>query len=163
MLNRLLLATLLLTFLSGTSPAGAQQIDVVNNQPFPIRTPLVVRGVKLADGATAAQQLGDDAVVIVDAAASSTSRVAMEIPANVRMRNRVELKPSDGAIGVSFDGKNLGALAWSVVVHPIDPNGPKTQEKALDTKADFAAEFKALPLAFKKTAEGPVFETWSAG
>jgi hypothetical protein len=153
---------LALSIASLITPATAQQIDVVNNQPFPIHMPLVVRGVRLADGATAAQQVGDDAVVIVNAEPSTTSRVQTQIPENVRLRNRVELKPAENAIGVTFDGKDLGRLAWGVVARPVDPKGPKTQEKALDTKGDFAAEFQPLKLSFTKTGEGPVFETWSA-
>ena len=142
--------------------ADAQQIDVVNNQPFEINMPVQVRGVKLAEGATAAQQVGNDAVVIVAAPANATTRVPLEIPANARLRNRVELKPAGNAIAVAFQGNDLGTLAWGVVVRPVDPKGPRTQEKALDTKADFAAGFKPLALAFKKTGEGPVFETWTA-
>ena len=157
------LFTLALSLTSAIAPAAdAQQIDVVNNQPFEINMPVQVRGVKLADGATSAQQVGEDAVVVVAAPAGATTRVPLEVPANVRMRNRVELKPAENAVGIAFDGKDVGSLAWGVVVRPVDPKGPKTQEKALDTKADFAGGFKPLALSFKKTGDGPVFETWTA-
>lgn len=148
-------------FLSAV-PAVAQKVEVVNNQPFPIHTPLVVRNVTLPDGATAAQQVGDDAVIVVSAPAGATVQAPLEIPANVRMRSRVELKPDANAIGIAFDGKDLGKLAWGVIVRPIDPTGPQTQMTARDTKRDFAAEFSALPLSFTKIGEGPVFQTWSA-
>src|SRR5215216_4124497 len=87
--------------------ASAQQIDIVNNQPFPIHMPLTVRGVKPAAGATAMQQVGEDAVVIVEAQPSSTSRVQTQIPNNVRMRNRVSLAAKENAVAVTFDGKDL--------------------------------------------------------
>jgi hypothetical protein len=170
---RIALALVALSLLDGCSAAAtgaespaaavaAGRVDVVNNQPFPIRMPLVVRGVKVPEGATAAQQVGDDAVVIVDAQASSTSRVAMQVPPNVRMRNRVELKAAENGISIAFDGEDLGRLAWGVVVKPIDPKGPRTEEKALDTKADFAAAFQPLALSFAKASEGAVYDTWRA-
>ncbi|HEV2293457.1 MAG TPA: hypothetical protein VGR35_06345 [Tepidisphaeraceae bacterium] len=143
-------------------PAWAQQIDIVNNQPFDIHMPVQVRGVKLTDSATAAQQVGDDAVIVMSAPAGAKVQAPLEIPPNVRMRSRVELKPDANAVRIAFDGKDRGELAWGVIVRPIDPNGPQTQMKALDTKGDFAAGFSPLPLSFRKTGEGPVFETWSA-
>src|SRR5689334_7491328 len=55
-----------------TSAAMADTvISITNNQAFDVRQPMLVRVAKVADSAVA-QQVGSDAMVLVDAAAKAT-------------------------------------------------------------------------------------------
>src|SRR5207247_3075899 len=55
---------------------------------------------------------------------------------------------------------DLGRMTWGIVLHTI-AKVPTTQE-ASQTRSNFDADIEPLPLQFKKTGEGPLFETWSA-
>src|SRR5947207_825824 len=50
----------------------AQSLEVVNNQPFDIRMPWLVRGIKAPANAPA-QRVGDDAVVLINVPAHGTA------------------------------------------------------------------------------------------
>src|SRR5438045_7145234 len=79
--------------------ADAQTVEVVNHQPFPIAMPW-----RLHDGNT----------VMVDVAASGrqTIDLALREPAAAGMR----VEPVENGIGLNFDGRDLGALSWDIMV-----------------------------------------------
>src|SRR5687767_13449192 len=75
--------------------ATAQTIELVNNQPFDIRMPLRVRGLKLSGGSALAQQTGTDAIVMVNVPASQTRTLTL---------GPVAQQASLVAVGVKPDG-----------------------------------------------------------
>src|SRR5687768_2342771 len=70
------IAVFVLTF----GAAAQSVVELVNNQPFDIRMPLKVRGLKLdvPAGVTITQQVGDDAVVMVEVPASGSRTLTLQ-------------------------------------------------------------------------------------
>jgi hypothetical protein len=156
-MNGLRLAAVVLLACVGL--ANAQALEVVNNQPFPIDMPWLVRGIKAPAGAPV-QQVGDDAVVMLSLPASGTAR-PLEQTLAPGSGIGPTIAPTENGVALKFGKAELGRLSWGVVMHAIEKAPPTTQEAA-QTRANFDADVPALPLDFKKTGEGPLFETWSA-
>ena len=147
------------------SAARGQTVEMVNNHPFDIRMPVMLRGVKhTGEPQPFAQAAGDDLVVWADVPALQTVKPSFDgkgPTAQVQYANRVELMPVDGGVGIHIAGRDTGRLAWGVVVGPA-PTKLNEGEQAPSTKQDFAASFKPLPLKFQPGAEGQLFSTWTA-
>ena len=129
--------------------ASAQTVELVNNQPFDIRMPLTVRGVKLTRRtAPLAQQAGERldrhgrrAGVAVDATLSLGPVAQQASP------RRRRLKPDGDGVAITAGGKDMGRLTWGVVVDQA-PADAKKGEPQPSTKRDFAAAFKPVALKF---------------
>ncbi|HYO07896.1 MAG TPA: hypothetical protein VER17_02915 [Tepidisphaeraceae bacterium] len=135
----------------------AQALEVVNHQPFPIRMPWLVRGMKVAADAPA-QQVGDGAVVLVDVPAAGTARpLEVGLPES---RSTPAVAPRDGGLHLKLGEADLGQLAWGVVLRKLDQRS--TDATAADTMRHHDGEFWQLPLTFARTGGGPLFQTWSA-
>jgi len=125
------------------SAAPAQQVQVINNQPFPIRMPW-----KMLDGAH---------VMIDVAAAGKQSIDVASIEPGVPT---LAAEASDSGIRFKTGAQDLGSLQWDLIVDPIEKRA--SDEDAWKTKRDYDALFKAMPLVFKKSRSEKLFETWSA-
>jgi hypothetical protein len=153
------LGKVLLSFLFICCPARAAEltVELVNNHAFDIHQPVRIRNIKLDAQSANAQQLGDDLIVIANVAASQGR--TLKIPDTAQSPEpRLKLEPTNDAISLGFDGKDLGTLAWDVIVHPAD----KDKAEPVSTKRNFDESFEPLPLKFERSAQGPLFDTWSA-
>jgi hypothetical protein len=130
-----------------------KQIQIINNQPFAVRMPLRLYGAKLPDSPTV-QNDGDDSLVFVKVDGKATAEI--EKPGSGRT---AAITPGNGGVSIEFADKRIGTLAWDIVVlkDQKDDGGGRG-----GVPLDFAGSFKAIDLNFTKTAEGPVFEKWSA-
>jgi hypothetical protein len=151
--------------LSAALPTSAQTLEIVNNQPFDVRQPLRLRGVAL-DGpaSTAAQPAGKgDLVVMIDVPASQSKKVPLSgagVPQQVEAQ-AVAVKPDRAGVAITAGGRDMGTLAWGVVVGPA-PTEKAKGDPAPSTKRDFAASFSPIALRFEPTADGPLFKAWTA-
>jgi hypothetical protein len=136
--------------------AAAQALEVTNNQSFDIRQPVRVRGMK-ADASGAAQQVGDDAMVIVEVPASGSARPLEHKPAPASKTPTAT--PGEDGIAIRYGEKDLGKLSWDILVENIDKT--PSDEEASQTKRDFDGLFKAQKITFKSVNKGPLFETFS--
>src|SRR5437762_3546093 len=149
-MTRLALLSALFVFVAG---AHGQALEVVNNQPFPIDMPWLVRGIKVPANAPA-QQIGDDAMVMVDVPAGATVRPLERTPP-AESNLAPTLTPADNGVALKLGNADLGRLSWAIVLHTID-KVPTTQEAA-ETKKNFAGDVAAMELTFKKTGGGSFF------
>ncbi|HSU57398.1 MAG TPA: hypothetical protein VLT36_25370, partial [Candidatus Dormibacteraeota bacterium] len=156
--NPVMRLLLLCCLLTGSWPAlGA--VHLVNNQPFPIRMPFYIsatdsRQAKLS-GSTF-QQSGTNFAFIAQVGANSEMDLRAEGSTNQNLR----VTAVSNGLGVTWAGQALGELEWGIVVH--DAKRERGETDGESTKADFNAKFEPLPLAFKQTEKGPVFELWTA-
>ncbi|MCA1555416.1 MAG: hypothetical protein LC747_01880, partial [Acidobacteria bacterium] len=141
-------------------------IVLVNNQPFRVRMPIHVRGQKLGLGTWAVsdgrpvQQVGTDAIFIADLNASSSERLAFRQGRSASKPAALTLLPAANGVALRYNGKDAGRLAWDVVVRDAQPAARK--ESRAMTRPDFANQFAAIPLSFRKSATGAVFDVWRA-
>ncbi len=135
----IVMASLLIVCASAT----AQQVEIVNNQPFAIRMPW-----RMLDGTN----------VLIDVPASGKQSVAPETASANPLA--VSLQPVDSGVQLGSGGQELGTLQWDVILDPIEKRA--SDEDAAKTKRDYDAIFKPLALTFKKSASSKLLETWSA-
>jgi hypothetical protein len=123
--------------------------------------PLTLRGVKLdaAGGTTVAQQVNADAVVMVDLPASQSKKIDLSLGDGVQ--SPVTIKADSTGVALAVNGKDMGRLAWAVVVDK-PPTEKAEGDQAPSTKRDFAAAFKPVALTFKQSASGKLFDDWTA-
>jgi hypothetical protein len=136
--------------------AAAQALEVTNNQSFDIRQPVLVRGMK-ADASGAAQQVGDDAVVIVEVPASGSARPLEHKPAAASKTPTA--MPGEDGIAIRYGEKDLGKLSWDILVENIDKT--PSDEEASQTKRNFDGLFNAQKITFKSVNKGALFETFA--
>ncbi len=137
---------------------GAGRVEVVNNQPFAVYQPVRIRGINAevgnADGKR--QGVGDDLVILADVGVGQTQNANITGAEGSKWQLVVE---ADGeGIGMKLNGKDLGTLAWDVVVERVT----KTQAEYVSTKRKFNESFKAMPLKFEKSKTGELLDTWTA-
>src|SRR5688500_6653238 len=130
-INRNLLAGLL--SFSLVPPAFGQTVELVHDQPFDIRMPLKVRGLKLETGSALAQQAGGDAVVMVDVPASQTRTLPLGRVTQQASPVAVGIMPDGDGVAITAGGENMGRLSWGVVVDKA-PADPKKGEPQPSTK-----------------------------
>lgn len=152
-----------LALLAGCTSSGRNEVRIVNNQPFDIRMPMQLRGAgERAEASPVAQPQGEDLVIFADVRGSRATTLNLAPDDAKRQPAMLALKPSGQGIEITSNGTSLGVLTWQLIVRPADPKAPKTEEGARSTKADFNEMFKPLPLSFRQTGSGPLFDTWSA-
>jgi hypothetical protein len=158
------------SFIQSVNASSNQQrsVTIANNQPFPIRMPVRIKGLGLPDGSWATSQnqpvqiVGGDAVFIADLKPSTQQQITFKPAGSVKSSSSLSLNESSDGIALSYAGKDLGTITWDIVLREVKRARGSRNGEPESTRADFASQFKALPMTFKRTAEGPVFDTWTA-
>ncbi|MEP6703191.1 MAG: hypothetical protein ABJB34_00130 [Acidobacteriota bacterium] len=141
-------------------------VEIVNNQPFPVRMPIALRGSRaVGDFGTTTngvpvQKDGDDLIFVADLPASAVralklTATAAKLPLRARS---LRLEPVDNGIDVKFGGTDLGTISWEVLYRVSKPGELKGDP--FSTKEDFAQSFQPAEIKFERIIEGPVFDTW---
>ncbi len=144
---------------------GAPLLTLCNNQPFPIHMPMRFsqsagkdKGPWLANGRQPAQLIGQDIVLVADIPASTTELFdLMRLPIGSR-EPFFKIEPRGAGVKLNYSGRDLGQLDWEMDTFPIE-----TTKGATNEPQHFDASFKALPLKWRRTTHGPVFDQWQAG
>lgn len=142
-----------------SSLAKEAAIVLENNQPFRIHMPIKVSGLSETTANRAIQFLGTNAIFIANAAPESRA----EIPVNATTKAGTAVfaaRPTAKGMELFFADKSLGQLGWDIFVKPVAALA--AEDAAMTNREDFSRSFSALPLTFRKTSSGPVFESWSA-
>ncbi|MBA3631820.1 MAG: hypothetical protein H0W58_03250 [Acidobacteria bacterium] len=141
------------------------RIELVNNQPFPVRMPIAVKNGNLNGGTwktsdgKAAQKDGDSLVFIADLPASSTQNFKLQNGSNFKTANKLfTLNPTENGVALKFAGVELGRLSWDIIFRDSKPE--ELKGVPFSTKEDFAAAFQPISIKFEKAAEGAVFDVW---
>ncbi|HEY0462359.1 MAG TPA: hypothetical protein VGC97_24715 [Pyrinomonadaceae bacterium] len=146
----------------------AQTIKIVNNQPFPVRLPVVVKGANLqgekwraaGGGGAAVQKDGEDLIFVADLPASQAESLKLEKAPAKGVNKPFVLSPSNGGAALKFAGAELGQLSWDIIFRDSKPEELKGEP--VSTKEDFSARFEPLSLRFEKVSAGAVFDLWRA-
>ncbi|MDQ3756204.1 MAG: hypothetical protein M3371_15915 [Acidobacteriota bacterium] len=144
------------------------RLEVINNQPFPIKMPLGLRGVpsprdEVRQAQMAVQREGDDLIFIADLAASSRARVDLQRLSPRSSATSLALRPiGDTGIALTYGGRELGQLGWDIIVRDVKDKRQAGRSEAESTRDDFAHGFQAMPMRFQSLATGALFDTWNA-
>ncbi|MEO7674112.1 MAG: hypothetical protein ABIU09_08565 [Pyrinomonadaceae bacterium] len=160
---------LLLTIFAVQIPASAQagrvEIELINNQPFPVRMPVAVKGHSLsseivkASFGTGVQKYGDNLVFIGEVPASSRQTLSVQSTAGKKSREKLfVLDPAGNSVGLKFAGAYLGRLSWQILSRDSRPEELKGQP--FSTKEDFSKQFQPVSIKFERITEGGVFDIW---
>ncbi len=161
------LMSALATISSGQSSRTPGIVELINNQPFPVRMPLRVRGYNLGQGAWAiadrqpVQQTGSDVVFVADVNASSSRRFAFQQDRRARPSALLRLRSEGDSVALHYGDSELGRMSWDIVLRRVERARPQNAETE-STRADFHAGFRALPMSFHRDVEGVVFDVWRA-
>ncbi len=129
--------------------------------------PVEVRQLKLANGSWSTsegkpvQALGSNAVLVADLAPGKEKQLELG-QHNAPQSTALTVTAANPAIGVVFNGKNLGSLSWDIVLQELKKRPADEGDGPPSTRRDFAAGFQPLPLSFSRVSNGPVFDTWTA-
>lgn len=126
--------------------------------------PITVRGLELGAGQWTAdgrgvQLLGSNAVLIADVAPGAKKEIPIKA-GTAAEQIALTVKPASNGVALIFSGKELGRLSWDIFLKPAKAASHDETQPAAHENFDTA--FNALSLAFRKTADGPVFKTWTA-
>src|SRR5690349_6446187 len=116
--------------------AAGVSIELVNNHPFDIRMPV---------------QLRDDLTVIAEVPPSSTRRIESDAS---DAKPALQATPDANGLKIA----DLGTLTWDVIVQPAQAD---RGAEPPSTKRDFDKLFHPLALKFDRTAQSPLFDTFS--
>lgn len=151
-----------------TASRAPIMVELINNQPFPLRMPVRLRDVNPGGGAWSTtanrpvQQENDDLIFIADVAPFAHERFSLRPGAPPDQATPFILKPNAKGVMLAYSGEDLGTLAWDIVAREMPEERGKQRGAPATTRADFAAQFEALPLSFVRSACGPVFDIWRA-
>jgi hypothetical protein len=124
-----------------------------------------IRGRQLGQGSWATskgspvQQVGEDIVLVTDLNALSSERLSFRRKENKNNSAALTVLPTPAGVALQYQGKDAGQLSWDVVVREEHPAADRL---ITGPRPDFAIGFSALPLSFRKTVSGAVFDVWSA-
>src|ERR1051326_8534846 len=150
-------------------------LELVNNQEFRVRLPWEVRNIRVARTNSHAsgqgfQQDGSNVSLVANLRPRETKHFELSpetqephspvpflevLPCPAGVRLFCQTSPGRGATSTN----NLGTLSWDIVLRETPKS---TTDSARPSKMSFDSEFTPLPLFFKNTASGPVFEKWEA-
>ncbi len=165
----LFIISLLLTFFPAKQVAISAatetvKIGLVNNQPFPVRMPIAVKGGNLNgetwktfDGKTV-QRDGDSLVFIADLPASSRQNFSLQNGSIKAAQKLFVLSPIENGVALKFAGTEVGRISWDIIFR--DSKLEELKGEPFSTKEDFAAAFQPISIKFEKTTEGAVFDVW---
>lgn len=141
-----------------------QTVNVVNNQPFPVRMPIRLRGANLSGSARqtangqAIQADGEDAIFIADLSASASVNYRLQNASSTAATKLFVLSPTENGVSLNFAGAELGRLSWQILYRDSKPEELKGEPYS--TQADFSKQFQALPFKFTKVLTGAVYDIW---
>jgi hypothetical protein len=137
-------------------------IELINNQPFPIRMPVVVDG--FPDNGELKkmqswQQDGTNAVIIANLGPKSAERLRLDDRPRTAGVGTLTAQPTDTGLSLRLAKRDLGSFEWDIIVKPLG-KGRKTATDATSSRMDFDQVFHALSPRFARIASGPLFEEW---
>lgn len=166
----------ILLILSGATSVDAQNranerirrdIRIVNNQPFPVKMPIDLRGTSLngtdwrtADGKAAQTETASgNLFFIADLPASSAKSYRLQSVSGANENDKpLSIVPTENGISLNFANANLGELAWQILYRDSRP--AELKGEPYSTKTDFSKDFQALPFKFTKISTGALFDVW---
>jgi hypothetical protein len=128
-------------------PSLAQKVEVINNHAFPVRMPWTLH-----------DPAGKGATVLIDVPANG--RQSVDGSAAPKVEARLAVKADGDGASLSFNGKELGKLSWSVALHDVDAATAKGEAASAGKPAGFKPE--PLKLSFKQSGQNNLFTTHSA-
>ena len=171
---------------TSVSTSASVRVELINNQPFPLRMPMRVPAPRLTEGAwrtnesAPVQREGDAATFIVNVPASGTKSLRIEPRGAGGTKARaLEVRPAADGVEVFHGGRSAGRLSWDVIVR-TDLAPPQAARRAAERRpsstptsaaanslppqmiVDPARRFDLLPLSFRKETSGVVFDVWRA-
>jgi len=141
-----------------------QTVSIVNNQPFPVRMPIRLRGANLSGdmrqtaNSQAIQTDGEDAIFIADLPASSGKDFQFQNGSPKTTTKLLVLSPTENGVSLNFGGAELGKLSWQILYRDSKPEELKGEPYS--TKEDFSKQFQALPFKFTEVSTGAVYDVW---
>ncbi|MEP6787104.1 MAG: hypothetical protein ABJB40_01640, partial [Acidobacteriota bacterium] len=160
-----LLFAVLTTVAAAFVSAQSLKVELVNNQQFPVRMPIVVKAPNLrgesfrTSSGKSAQKDGDDLVFISDIPASSRQDLNLQMGSAFRLAKRsLDLEPGSDGVAIKFAGVDLGRLSWQVVYRDSKPG--ELKGVPFSTKENFSSRFRPNSIKFDKLTEGAVFDVW---
>ncbi len=146
------------------SPQTAE-IELVNNQPFPVRMPIRIKSGNLTGeifrtaSGKAVQKDGDDLVFIADLPASSSQNFKLQKDSTTKTTNKLfALDAAENGVALKFAGAELGRLSWDILYRNSKPEELKGEP--FSTREDFSKQFQPISIRFEKITEGAVFDVW---
>ncbi|MEO6334776.1 MAG: hypothetical protein ABIO91_07305 [Pyrinomonadaceae bacterium] len=152
--------------LKAQSTAPPATVEIVNNQPFPVRMPITIHGsravgeILTTTSGVPVQKDGDDLIFVADLPASAVLALKLRATAaKLPLRARsLSLEPVVNGIDVEFGGADLGTISWEVLSRVSKPGELKGEP--FSTKEDFAQSFQPAEIRFERIIRGPVFDIW---
>ena len=166
-LSNQLLALAALCSLSAFGAEPQPVLEVINNQPFPIRMPVEARQFPLGAGnwltgdKEPVQQEGSNLVFVARIDAANNKRISFR-QGSIEGKAALTIRGTENGLAVSYAGADFGRLAWQLVLREVKTKRGDSENQE-STRMDFDAQFKPLALAFRQTGTGVVFDTWKAG
>jgi hypothetical protein len=154
----------LLTILIFPPVFTAQSIKIVNNQPFPVKLPVILKNASLpgegwsAASGAALQKDGSDLIFVADLPASQAANLKLQKAPADKVKKPFVLIPVEGGAALKFAGIELGRLSWDIIFRDSKPEELKGEP--FSTKEDFSARFEPLAVRFEKVSSGRVFDLW---
>lgn len=143
-------------------------VGLRNHHPFALRQPVEIpRCVATnwpADLATPAQRTSNGFVVLADVSGSGSQRIELR-PARAGAAPpspALSLAGATNGLALRWRGRDAGRLSWGIHVRPARADSRANELATREPPDDFAAAFRALPLAFEQTESGPLFTSWRA-
>lgn len=143
----------------------AVEIELVNNQSFPVRMPVAVKSGNLNDanwktaGGRAAQKDGGNLVFVADLPASKAQSFTLQKSSSFKTANKLfALNQVENGVALKFAGAELGRLSWQVLFRDAKP--AELKGEPFSTREDYAAAFQPTSIKFERVAEGAVFDVW---
>ena len=158
------LFVMILTSIFAQSPA-AQNVNIVNNQPFAVRMPLRLGNAKpngekwRTSNGQPVQSDGDSLIFVADLPASASQKFSLQkVSAAKSTQKLLAVNPTENGVSLKYADAEIGNLAWDILFRDSRPE--ELKGVAYSTKEDFAQKFQALPIKFEKVSEGAVFDRW---
>jgi hypothetical protein len=124
--------------------ALAGQLQVINNQPFPVRMPWTLR-----DGTT----------VLLDVPANGKQTIdPLQDPPPPGKNDRLTARIEGDGVHLLRGGRDLGTLAWDILLEKLKTT--PTDAEAGGNQRDFAALFHPIPLEPLPARPSPLFTTF---
>jgi hypothetical protein len=90
----------------------------------------------------------------------ANGHVTIDPHATPKVAARLAVQPAEGGAKLAFDGKDLGTLSWSLVLHKVPAATAKNDAASSGRPAEFAPQ--ALKLEFARSGGNVLFTTYSA-
>ena len=137
-------------------------IELLNNQPFPVRMPVSIKSGNLngREFGKSVQKDGDELVFIADVPASSHQNLQSQNGTGGRISAMLVIAPIENGISLKFGSIEIGKLSWGILFRDSKPE--ELKGAPYSTKEDLSKIFQAQPFQFTRILEGTVFDAWRA-